>query len=276
MMPKRVLILAACLGGLVSLGGCHNPFNTSEFRVDYYDSEKASRGLVVVLTGIEGSSMFNKSIVEGLEAGGVDYAIRRVDWTSSIPLSYLYNQRAQSSNRRKARDLANVVMRYQAENPGRPVFLVGQSGGAAMAAWTAEEMEMGLKIDGVIMLAASLSPDYVLTDALMNSRQGIVNFYSERDVVMLGAGTTVTGTMDGEHSSSAGRVGFRLPGIECRPYYTHLYQVPFNPKMQGGTYGLHLTSGSARFVANYVAPLIRARQWDEQFVQNIAAGKNPG
>lgn len=268
-MGKRMTTLLTLLWPAL-LAGC----NTAP-DVTFYSTEKADNGLIVVLTGIEGASYFNDAIVDGLQAGGADCSIQRVDWTSHIPGAYVLNLRDQSANRQKARDLAMMVADYQKRHPKGPVYLVGQSGGGAMAAWIAEELPAGCKVEGIIMLAAALSPEYVLTDALRNSRRGIVNFYSERDIVLLGAGTTLAGTMDGEHTSSAGRVGFHLPGPECRPYYSRLYQVAWNPQMEsGGNYGLHLTSGSARFVAGYIAPLIRARQWDERFIWYLAAG-NP-
>ncbi len=252
---------------LALLGGCTRSIEIS-------NAPGAANGLVMVLTGIEGASYFNRSIVEGLLAGGVDCQIERVDWTSHIPLAYLYNERAENRNRRKAQEYASRIARYQAQHPGKPVFLVGQSGGGAVAAWIAEELPPGCRVDGIIMLAVALSPEYILSEALMNSRQGIVSFYSDRDVVLLGAGTTMVGTMDGEHTSSAGRGGFHLPSPECRPFYRRLYQVPWTPDMQaGGNWGLHLTSGSARFVANYVAPLIRANKWDDALVQDIASGR---
>jgi pimeloyl-ACP methyl ester carboxylesterase len=255
---------------LAVLGGC----NWFRSPVEVSNAPGGANGLVVVLTGIEGASYFNQSIVEGLLAGGVDYQIERVDWTSHIPLAYVYNERAENRNRRKAKDLATRIARYQAQHIGKPVYLVGQSGGGAIAAWIAEELPAGYRVDGIVMLTAALSPEYVLSEALMNSRQGIVSFYSERDVVLLGAGTTMVGTMDGEHTSSAGRVGFHLPSPECRPFYRHLYQVPWSSEMEGGgNWGLHLTSGSARFVANYVAPLVRAKKWDDALVQDVASGR---
>lgn len=263
----RQIILFVLASALALLGGCAHSIEIS-------NAPGASNGLVMVLTGIEGASYFNKSIVEGLLAGGVDYQIERVDWTSPIPLNYLYNERAENRNRQKAKEYANQIARYQTQHPGKPVYLVGQSGGGAIAAWITEELPPGFRVDGIIMLAVALSPEYVLSEALMNSRQGVVSFYSDRDVLLLGAGTTMVGTMDGEHTSSAGRVGFHLPSPECRPFYRKLYQVPWSSEMQaGGNWGLHLTSGSARFVANYVAPLIRSGKWDDALVQDVASGR---
>ena len=133
-----------------------------------------------------------------------------------------------------------------------------------MVAWVAEAMGPGRKVDGVIMLATALSPDYRLDKALAKSRRGIVSFYSPWDWVFLGVGTGVFGTSDGSHVSAAGRVGFSLPpGDESDACYQQLFQVKWNAAMiRHWNLGGHVTSGTSRFVAHYVAPLVNADKWD--------------
>jgi pimeloyl-ACP methyl ester carboxylesterase len=255
-----LVILAAAL-----LAGCGD-------RQPYVTGERLDRGLVVVLTGIEGRSKLNNDIARGLDAGGVDWAIEVRDWTSS--LGPLYTLKAASRNRAEARKLADRIIRYQWSHPGRPVVLVGQSGGAAIAAWTAEAMPYDQRIDGIVMIAGALSPAYQLDAALGNSRRGIANFYSARDWVLLGAGTTITGTMDGAHTSASGRVGFEQPTDPPRPrLYSKLFQVAWNPQMsQTGHIGLHLSSGAEQFVARYVAPLVVSEQWNSEVVSRVIDG----
>jgi pimeloyl-ACP methyl ester carboxylesterase len=158
------------------------------------------------------------------------------------------------------------------------VFLVGQSGGGAMAAWVAESMPRMEQVDGVIMLSASLSPQYMLDVALGRSKRGIVSFYSLNDWLLLGFGTTFIGTMDGEHTSSAGRTGFDRPTsvIHPVPAYDKLYQVPWKPQMaQAGNSGGHLGGGASDFVATYVAPLILAPEWNTQVIDDIVNANAP-
>lgn len=244
---------------------------------------RLDKGLVVVLTGIEGRSQFNEGICRGLEAGGVDWAIELHDWTADVPLKQvlppvaLYNQRAEARNRRQAEKLAARVLRYQQAYPGRSVVLVGQSGGAALAAWTAENMPHDRRIDGVIMLAPSLSPTYALDQALEGTQRGIVNFYSKRDLLFLALGTTMAGTMDGEHTQSAGRVGFEIPTAGGKPpAYDRLFQIAWSEKMADtGNYGIHLSSGGERFVAAYVAPLVLAPTWDSEQMARVANRASP-
>ena len=62
------------------------------------------------------------------------------------------------------------------------------------------------------MLAPALSPTYDLSRALRAVRREMVVFWSPLDVIILGAGTRVFGTIDRVKTASAGLVGFRVPG----------------------------------------------------------------
>jgi pimeloyl-ACP methyl ester carboxylesterase len=258
------------LVALTAASGC-----STSSRQPFVSAARLERGLVVVLTGIEGRSSFNEAICRGLSDGGVNYAIELTDWTS--PWGPLANLRAQERNRRQAALVADRIIDYLYDYPGRPVYVVGQSGGGAMAAWTAECLPSGYHIDGIIMLDASLSPGYALDTAIRRSNQGIVSFYSQRDIVLLGLGTTIAGTMDGQHSSSAGRDGFVVPTTPARMLlYRKLYQIAWQPRMaETGHHGLHITSGAEGFVASYVAPFITASRWDEEVVARVL-DRDPG
>jgi pimeloyl-ACP methyl ester carboxylesterase len=271
----RSTAIAMLLGTLLA-GGCASGKYVKSDDQPYLTPERTERGWVLVFTGIEGRSGFNEGIVDGLDKGGVNYAIEIVDWTPSG--SAIFNLEAQGRNRRTAGEWAERITEYQMTYPGRPVILVGQSGGGAMVAWVAEAMQgRGQKVRGVVMLAATLSSGYDLDTALAASQQGIVNFYSDRDVFSLG--TYVFRTMDGQFGRVAGRTGFDVPTKGGA--YERLYQVPWTPEMGQGTgnVGLHMTSGSKDFVARYVAPLVRAAHWDQNFVGQLVHGsmsKEPG
>jgi pimeloyl-ACP methyl ester carboxylesterase len=265
-----VVVLAA-----LALAGCRHQVGGLE---PYLNDSARDRGLVIVLPGIEGRSAFNEAICEGLVDGGVTWAIDLADWTASMPMSYLVNLRDEGRNRIKAQDIADSIVRYRMAYPNTPVVLVGQSSGGGMAIWVAEAMPPTERIEGIITLAPSLSPEYSLDSALLRTRRGIVNFYSERDWVILGVGTTLSGTMDGSHTSSAGRVGFEPPwgGPSLELYERKLFQIPWQPGMaDAGHRGMHLTSGARLFVAAYVAPLVLAKTWDPPTLQAITSGEPP-
>lgn len=234
----------------------------------YVTPARMDQGLVIVLTGIEGRSRFNQEICRGLYESGVPYAIELKDWTVGVPGAYLVSLRAQQRNQREAVEIVNRIRRYRISYPERPVYLVGQSGGGAMALWVAERMPYDQQITGVVLLAASISPGYPLDRALYKSDLGIVNFFSRSDWLFLGAGTTLAGTMDGEHGDSAGRVGFRLPeGQQPPEVYDRLYQIAWHEQMaSAGHYGGHLSSGAAGFVRQFVAPLLAREQWSDEII----------
>jgi len=263
MRTNALLIL---LGLSAAVGGCTQP---------YMDDYRLDQGLVMVFTGIEGRGVLNEDICHGLNAGGVDWGIELVDWTIGLPFTTLLNIGSRGRNHRQATAIGQRIAKYRLDYPGRPVVLVGQSGGAAIAVWAAERLPAGHRVDGIILLAAALSPEYPLDNALARSRRGIVSFHSSRDRFFLGAGTTISGTMDGKHGSAAGRVGFTVPadGARAGAYRRKLFQVPWREQVYRSGLGGHLTSGSRDFVARHVGPLCRASLWSERTVQRVLSGQ---
>jgi len=249
----------------VLLGGCASQ--------PYVNDVRLERGLVIVLPGIEGRGPLNEAICRGLNDAGVNWAIQLHDWTSW--LGPLYNLRAEVRNRQKALRIAERIVQYRWDHPARPVVLVGHSGGGAMAAWVAEALPRGVRVDGIIMIAPALSPQYLLDWALANSRMGIINFYSARDWILLGVGTTVYGTMDGEHTSSAGRVGFeRSRHVRPGSNYEKLFQVAWTEQMSGtGHSGGHFSSSAGQFVGTYVSPFVLASHWTARHIGRVVGAE---
>ncbi len=259
MRTKLIGMLAVAM-----LAGC-----TQQGRQPYMSTERLGRGLIIVLSGVEGRSPLTTAIARGLDQGGIDHAIEIYGWTSW--LGPAYNLRAEDRNRLVAAKIARRIADYRGDFPGRPVVLIGQSGGAAIAAWAAEAMRGGVKASGIIMLAPALSPPYLLDLALSNLERGIVSFHSERDRLFLAWGTTIHGTMDGEYTSSAGHTGFDVPTAGGKPAgYERLFQIGWREKMSKvGHHGTHLTSSAAGFVAAYVAPFVQTAAWNQQFVDEV-------
>lgn len=225
--------------------------------------ERQERGLAVVLPGIDGQGPINWGVARGLDDGGWPGAIFVQDWTTGFWPLLAYHLRAGRRNRRRAIELAAVIASYQDEFPGRPVYLVGHSGGGALAVWALEALPKNRTIAGAILLAPALSPSYHLGDALAKVEQCIWNFWSPLDLIFLAAGTITLGTFDGKHAIAAGCRGFRLPEeadtTAAELYRTRLYQLPYRLSMAARFHlGGHVGCCNRVFVAESVAALLTA------------------
>jgi pimeloyl-ACP methyl ester carboxylesterase len=225
-------------------------------------SERQERGLILVLPGIDGESFINHSIVHGLVDGGIQSAIEIYDWTTGFILLFIYHLRASRRHAAQAKLIADRIVRYKRAYPGRPVQIIGHSGGAGMAVLAVESLPDGVAVDTLILLQGALSPEFNLTRTLSRSEHGIVNFYSHLDILFLGVGTLLAGTIDGRPSPAAGMIGFRPPRglsyVDRRLYQDKFRQVPFRATMaRDFNFGGHMGATNRVFIARHVVPLLQ-------------------
>jgi hypothetical protein len=188
--------------------GCEDQYNTME----RYD-----QGLVLLLPGIEGVGGNIWNLQRGLDEGGVPYALQVYPWGFPVPgFGMLVNQTDVNANRAAGARLAEVVIKYQMEYPGRPVFIMGHSGGGGVTVFALESLSgrRGEPIDGAFLLSASLSANYPLGAALSMTNRGIVNVYNRNDTRMLGSGTGMFGNVDGGSGDSCGRTGLYTRSVK--------------------------------------------------------------
>lgn len=269
--------MAGALTVLITGAGCRVPQGV-------YTGDRYVRGVVFVLPGIEGRSVWNRNIAIGLNQGGVTSAIEVYDWTTGLPGGFVVNLTNLERNRRQARELARRILAQRDRYPGSPVHLIGHSAGGGIAVLALEALPPGRQIDQAILLAPALSLDYDLTTALRRTRYGICNFYSTRDVSFLKVGTSLFGPIDREFGVSAGAVGFRPPDdlneSDRALYASRLRQVRWKPRMkQLGASGSHLGWASRKFASEYLAPLIKPSEAArplpaEYFEQDLTTGTN--
>lgn len=235
--------------------------------------------MVLVLPGIEGRSAWNYNLARGLADGGVKAAIEIYDWGTNIPGGLLINLTDLDRNQKMAEALRDRIVAYKRTNPGRPVHVIGHSGGGGIAVLAAEKLPEDIRVSSVILLAAALSPDYDLRPALRRTQFGIFNYYSERDRVFLDAGTRVAGTIDRSFTSSAGSVGFRRPaGLEAgdRVLYDKLQQIAWKPEMSWcGNLGDHFGWTNPGFVRRYLAPLVVDLGRGAEYLDGVQFSKSP-
>ena len=225
------------------------------------EPQRRSQGLAIVLPGVEGRSTLNWSIAQGIDDSGFPGSIEIRDWTTGFWPFFLYHLRAHHRNRAQAAAIAREIIAYQDEHPGHSTYLIGHSGGAAMAAWVLEELPAGRTVTAAAMLGPALPCNYPLATALSRVEQALWSFWTPLDVLYLGVGTLACGNLDGSHAPSGGWVGFRPPPktspAEQALYQSRLRQCRFEPSMLGqGHFGGHMSWANRLFVAEEVAPRV--------------------
>lgn len=224
--------------------------------------------LVVVVPGIEGESLFDQQIRDGLREANVRTSFVVYHWGWPVPLlGMAMNQTDILGNRANGQRLAKFLADQQRKNPQTPIYVIGRSAGAALAVFAAEAYghyaSNNGKLEGVILLSASLSSDYSMIHALGACRRGIVCFYNTEDVAVLEMGTAVWGNIDGGHGPSAGRTGFvaadSYSGRDAS--YERLYQVQVTSDMTDPRLDPHFANSTDGFVRAYIAPWLRSEAW---------------
>jgi len=231
--------------------------------------ERYDRGLVLILTGIEGKSIFNVNIRKGLERAGVPCAIEIYDWTTGIPFLCFLHLMDYKRSRSQAEAIAARLLDYRGKYPGRPVWLVGISSGGGVLLFALEALPGDFKVEAAFLIAPTVSPEYDLSKALARCREGLVNYYSTRDVLLSGLGTWVFGTIDRVHGSAAARFGFKPPrGLApegARLYRERLEQIDCSkPWSAPGHPGFHLTSANVTFIEKTIGVLIRPPEGERE------------
>jgi pimeloyl-ACP methyl ester carboxylesterase len=256
--------LAAAMVILVCAVGCWNQQRS------YVTEERLEAGLVVSLDGVGGYNWGPHWLRTGLDEAGVKSAITIYDWSKGPGALFVGDLVDESRNRAAARDLGQMIATYMAAMPDRPVTLIGHSGGTAIVVWALEDLAegstwapKGAKVERAILLAPALAPDYDLSKALRAVRSRIYVTYSYADVGLMAAGTAVFGTMDRQHSVSAGLMGFRLPpdlSLDGKREYLKLRQVSWNVKLvTSGHLGGHMGWTTSRFAREFIAPILAGR-----------------
>jgi len=249
------LSVALCLsGGCCSLPKAH--LNPEELA----SPDRLDRGYVLLLPGIMGCTSTDHELTVGLARADVPLAIEMYDWTEG-KWRMISNLRGLTRNRREARNVAAKIVAYQDLYPGRPVHVIGYSAGAGMAVMALEALPPGRRVTSVMLLAATLAPDYDLRSAMSHTESGVRNFYSPVDVPVLMATMTLVGTMEGRHTVAAGAWGFTVPkgieGEERRRYEQNLIQQSYTFEMLAwGNSGGHFGWVRPNFVQHWLAPMV--------------------
>jgi pimeloyl-ACP methyl ester carboxylesterase len=189
-------------------------------------------GVVFVIGGIGGVDPLQACAQVALPLAGVPHEVRVFEWTHN-KFRMLRDLQDLRYLKEKAVELAAEVRAVKAEDPSRPVFLLGHSAGAAVALEAAALLPPAT-LERIVLLSAAVSPMYDLRPALRATRGEVVAFHSPLDVFILHFGTCTFGTVDRYYSDAAGMVGFQVPSDlteEDRRLYARLVQSGWKPEM---------------------------------------------
>ncbi|MDD4891955.1 MAG: hypothetical protein PHU85_18705 [Phycisphaerae bacterium] len=244
------LLLACCLGGLL-LAGCGAPV-----RLRFNPAE--THGKVYYLDGIGCYGFGRDEVPSGFIQAGYRGDVEYWNWSATgTPLDQLGGPFI----RAKGAELAKLIQLYQQTYPGRPVSLIGLSGGTGVAVFACEYLPEGVCVDEVILVASSLSNSYNLTKALRHIRGGVTLYQTSGDLA-LGVGARLTGPIDGSPlATCAGITGFVPPGGlsgEERSLYSRVTNVAYSASFSAlGFDGGHTSAvSSPAFVRYKFAPVV--------------------
>jgi pimeloyl-ACP methyl ester carboxylesterase len=197
------------------------------------------------------------ALAQAVEEQRAPLQVETFVWTHG-PGRYVSDHVDHANHREQGQVLAGIVAAERQACPGRAVYLVGHSAGAAVVLAAAEALPPDC-IERIVLLEPSVSCEYDLRPALRTARRGIDSFSSRRDVVQLGAGVTVAGTADRRWSPAAGRVGF-CPACDqpCDgALYTKLREHPWDESVEwAGHHGGHFGVNQPEYTRAYILPLL--------------------
>ncbi len=225
---------------------------------DQLDQSRLEAGLVLILPGIEGKGVLNRSVAMGLLDARVPYAIQMFDWTEGQrvgPVNLIRFQR----NQRQSLQIAQRIVEYKSQFPDRPVCLIGHSGGGGMLLLTLEALPDDCQIDHAVLLAPAISHHYDLSLACRKIKGLLHHFFSYNDLFFLALGTSVFGTIDRRFGVSAGVGGFSRRMVQSADPVVRqkLREYPFRLEMfRSWNLSGHFGCTNRLFVSRYLAPLI--------------------
>lgn len=247
---------------LASMAGCASkPVWEVAYRQDR--EERLKRGCVFYFDGAGGGtkeSNYAAGVVEGMLEAGYSGAGELVSWETGRGL--MADQKASVAYKRaKAKEAADQILRYQARYPGAPVGLLGFSAGTAEAIFALEWLPESAAVDHVVLLGASISHDYDLTEALRRVRHKLHIFTSTHDR-MLSQAMPLSGTADRKfHDPGAGIKGFVLPAgasaATRRLYAEKIVTIPYSDDFRRDqNKGHHFDNVKKEFIRDQVAPVL--------------------
>jgi pimeloyl-ACP methyl ester carboxylesterase len=229
-------------------------------------SERVRHAYIYYFDGAGGGTArknWAEGVRDGMLAGGYPGAGEMFTWETGEGL--IADQDASVRFKRaKALKAAAKIKRHEAAYPGVPLDLLGFSAGTAVAIFALEDLPETIRVNQVVLLGASISKDYDLTQALRHVK-GHVYVYTSTHDRMLGFLMPFSGTADRKFGDpGAGITGFTLPAgatAETRRLYAEkIVTIPWTAQLEKDSdYGRHFDNVKMEFIRDHVAPLFSGK-----------------
>jgi len=218
---------------------------------------RRKRGLIIILGGVEGPSLYARAMAAGILKSGWRGAVSVYRWNSGIPLLRVFpNLTHRRHHRRSATGLRELIRDHRARFGDTRVAILAQSGGCWIAMQALEELDGSDAIDRAVLLGPSIWPGYDPARAARGCREGMISIGGPGDYFFLGLGTTTFGTSDRHFSPSAGLLGWRRKAVGFA-------DVRWRPEwLRFGYVGNHITAVSPAFIRHVVAPWLTGADAD--------------
>jgi len=225
-------------------------------------SERIKHGYLYYLDGAGGGTAKKNwagGVREGFVEAGYTGAGEMYSWETGKGLTA--DQKAPVKyKRQKAERLAARIEQHVKEHPGTPVGMLGFSAGTAEVIFAMEVLPEKVQIDTVVLLGASISHDYDLTEMLKHVK-GKMYIYTSTHDMMVGFFMKFSGSTDRKyHDEGADIHGFVLPegaNAETRKLYADkIVTIKWNKDFEvDGNHGHHFDNVKMEFIRDHVAPL---------------------
>ncbi|RJP33683.1 MAG: hypothetical protein C4547_11970 [Phycisphaerales bacterium] len=217
---------------------------------------------LVMMDGV-GGAMFGPLLVRrALRTAGFSACTVIFDWHRSFRGDIFSDLMMLRRNRLQALRAVRRIREIRRNFPQTRIHLIGFSGGAGVAAFTAEKLPACGLVDTLILFAPALSPRYNLSAALRHVRRCYAGI-SARDTVLLGLGTGIFGTIDRVRGPAAGQTGFLKPvGAtgDDEAAYAKLRQLRWSPEFRRDRHhGGHTAWAGQTFLQRNLPALLRDR-----------------
>jgi len=152
--------------------------------------------------------------------------------------------------------LAKAIKSWRDRYPYGHLALVGHSAGCGVILGSLSRIDKTVRVENVVLLSPSISPDYPISPALRQIAGRLHLFFSDADTLWLGWRTGTFGNYDSVRSEAAGKIGINLDHLDVAmrsKVVQHGYEPDFAELGNGGG---HFGGLGRRFDEKVIAPLV--------------------